>query len=220
MLLCHLNYSLAPLFICAITTHTKKLISPHIETGPVERFKRFDDEVRIQTLTSGEWRIWPASTFITPLCCSHPSVYDLPLKPNYSSTKDESLHQRVKEKLWGNFKLSKSAGWMTLEGKEGRKEGRGWTTEKTRAASVDRVGKREMPLWCDGAHLSQPDSRNHPHCQSRGVSSGYNGNEGNVKDVWARAGETERENRRERESDNCNRGVWWCRETEVVCILV
>lgn len=73
---------------------------------------------------------------------------------------------------------------MKLEGKEGGTEGRGVNhREDEGCISGERVGKREMQLWCDGAHLSQPDSRNHPHCQSRGVSSGYNGNEGNVKDV-------------------------------------
>ncbi len=34
-------------------------------------------------------------------------------------------------------------------------------------------GEREMQPWCDSAHLRQPDRRNHPHCQSGGVSSGY-----------------------------------------------
>lgn len=49
-------------------------------------------------------------------------------------------------------------------------------TEKVRAGSdrgsavVER--ERERQLWCDSAHLRQPDRRNHPHCQSGGVSSG------------------------------------------------
>lgn len=45
---------------------------------------------------------------------------------------------------------------------------------------------RERELWFDSAHLSQPDRRNHPHCQSGGVSLGYSGNEGNAKGVYLR----------------------------------
>lgn len=56
------------------------------------------------------------STFMKVLCFSHPSVYDLPLKPNYSHRKDESSHQMVKEKLWEKFKLNESAGWMKTDG--------------------------------------------------------------------------------------------------------
>lgn len=48
------------------------------------------------------------------------------------------------------------------------KEVKGWVG-KRQGGMV--VGKWRSLPWCDSAHLSRPDRRNHPHCQSEGKSA-------------------------------------------------
>lgn len=127
----------------------------------------------------------PARAQQLPLQIIHQSM-SFPGKPIISLPSPSTPPTRKgggKRKSWGSdLRPNEFAGWPDGDVKRGGGGGGGRFLGGKRAArrgGEGRImrrgccsGERWRLRWCDSAHLRQPDRRNHPHCQSGGVSSG------------------------------------------------